>query len=358
MANLNAPTFSLTFKELGTTATVRGNKGIVAIIVRDAADLNPVVLTQAGQIPTALSADVQAYIARAFLGYVAPPQKVIVYVLAEDGDITAALNYMESVDFDYLAGPMECSEADAKAMADWVKAQRKTNFSKAKAVLPNHAGDDPGIINFSNAVLVGGGKQFTAAEYCARIAGLIAGTPMHCSATYAPLPELTNCDRMTKAERDAAVAAGKLFAFWDGRKAKLCRAVNSLVTTDEAAGILDSFKKIKKVEVMDLIRSDVRCTVEDEFIGKYANNYDNKMLLVASLRGYFESLYADQLVQEGYTVDLDLAAIEEYLSKAGKDTSGMSEQELRKADTDAHIFLIIRCRILDAIEDATIKIEI
>ena len=66
MANLTAPKFSLTFKELGSTAVTRGNKGTVAIIVRDAADVAPVVLGQASQIPAALGAEVKAYIARAF----------------------------------------------------------------------------------------------------------------------------------------------------------------------------------------------------------------------------------------------------------------------------------------------------
>lgn len=358
MAELKSPTFSLTFKELGTTAAVRGDKGTVAIIVRDAAELAPAVLAQASQIPSALGKEVQAYIARAFLGYVAPPQKVVIYVLPEDGDITAALAYMETVELDYLAGPMDCSEADAKAIADWVKAQRETNYSKAKAVLPNYTGDDPGIINFTSAKLTAGETEYTAAEYCARIAGLIAGTPMAISATYAPLPELTDCDRMTKAQRDEAVAAGKLFAFWDGRKAKLCRAVNSLTTTSEEKGILDSFKKIKIVEVQDMIRTDVHRTVEDEFIGKYSNTYDNRMLLVAALRGYFEELRVAGLVQEGYSVDLDVDAIEKYLAEAKKDTSSMSVQELRRADTGTHVFLTISCRILDAIEDVTIAIEI
>lgn len=34
----------------------------------------------------------------------------------------------------------------------------------------------------------------TAAEYCARFAGILAGIPMGMSATYAALPELTAVD--------------------------------------------------------------------------------------------------------------------------------------------------------------------
>lgn len=356
MAKLTAPTFSLTFQELGSSAVTRGNKGTVAIIIRDAAEQAPVTLAQASQIPAALGVDNINYIKRAFLGYVDPPKKVIVYTVPVEGNVTSAFGYLESVEFDYLVGPVDCSAADAEEIASWVKSQRAAGTSKAKAVLPNFAGDDPGIVSFATVSLQAGETKYDAAAYCSRIAGLLAGTPMNISATYAPLTELSDCTRTTKAERDAAVGEGKLIAFWDGRKVKLCRAVNSLVTTTEV--VKDSFKKIKIVEIMDLIRTDVHATVEDEYIGKFANTYENRMLLVAALRGYFETLRGDGLVQEGYTVDMDLDGIETYLQAKGIDTSDMDEQELRKANTDTHVFLLITCKILDAIEDIAIAIEI
>lgn len=356
MAKLTAPTFTLTFQELGSSAVTRGNKGTVAIIIRDAAEQAPVTLAQASQIPAKLGVDNINYIKRAFLGYVDPPKKVIVYTVPVAGDIAPALTYMESVDFDYLVGPMDCSAADAEAIASWVKSQRKTGISKAKAVLPNFAGDDPGIVCFATASLQAGKTKYDTAAYCSRIAGLLAGTPMNISATYAPLTELSDCTRTTKEERDTAVGEGKLIAFWDGRKVKLCRAVNSFVTTTE--GMQDSFKKIKIVEIMDLIRTDINITAEDEYTGKFDNTYENRVLFVAALRGYFETLHRDGLVQEDYTVDMDIDEIEKYLMTKGVDTSNMDAQELRKANTGAHAFLLITCKILDAIEDITIAVKI
>ena len=122
--------------------------------------------------------------------------------------------------------------------------------------------------------------------------------------------------------------------------------------------MLDSFKKIKIVEIMDLIRTDITATAEDSYIGKYANTYDNKLLLVTAIRGYFMGLEQDQLVQPGYTVDIDVSAQEQYLVARGVDTSEMTEQEIREADTGSHVFLLIRCKILDAIEDIDIQVEI
>ena len=53
-----------------------------------------------------------------------------------------------------------------------------------------------------------------------------------------------------------------------------------------------------------------------------------------------------------------MSAQEQYLVARGVDTSEMTEQEIREADTGSHVFLLIRCKILDAIEDIDIQVEI
>lgn len=357
MANLGSPTISVTFTELGITAITRGSKGTVAIIIRDAAVLLPLTLTQSTQIPAVLGTENQEYIKRAFLGYVNPPKKVIVYVTdEEDVGLTNALDYMATQDFDYIVGPADCTADEAEAIALWVASQRENNGVKFKAVLPDHAADRYYIVDFASTGMAKGDVVYTTAEYCSRIAGLLAGTPMKISATYAPLTELTDVGRMTKEELDEAVNTGKLVLKWDGRKVKVNRAVNSFVTT--ADGMLDSFKKIKIVEIMDLIRTDITETAEDSYIGKYSNTYENKLLLITAIRGYFMGLETDSLVQPGYTVDIDVDAQEQYLTAKGLDTSEMTEQDIREADTGTHVFLKVACKILDAIEDIHIRIEI
>lgn len=381
MAKLTSPKISVTFQELGISAISRGTKGTVAMIVRDAAETAPMVLTQAAQVPTTLGKETQEYIKRAFLGYVNPPKKVIVYtipaagaaaVAVEDAEkentetegaeagavsvLAAALTYMASQEFDYLVGPADCTAEEAAEIAGWIKSQRTLKAVKHKAVVPNHKADYSGVVNFTTEKLIAGKVEYTTAEYCSRIAGLLAGTPMKISATYAPLTELTDVSRLTAEQENEAVGNGELIAIWDGRKAKLNRAVTSLVTTTE--GMLDSFKKIKIVEIMDLIRTDIHITAEDEYIGKYANTYDNKILLITAIRGYFAGLERDSLVQPGYTVEIDVEAQEIYLQSMGKDTTEMTEQEIKEADTGTHVFLKISCKILDAIEDIDIIVEI
>ena len=273
-----------------------------------------------------------------------------------DETLSKALTYMEAQELDYLVAPPDCTAAEAEAIASWVKSLRAMACVKHKAVLPSYAADNCAIVNFAAGDMEAGDVVYTTAEYCSRIAGLLAGTPMKIAATYAPLPELTDVKRLSREEQDEAVGAGKLILVWDGRKVKLSRAVNSFVTTIDGMG--DSFKKIKIVEIMDLIRTDITATAEDSYIGKYANSYDNKLLLITAIRGYFQGLERDSLVQPGFTVDIDVEAQEQYLASKGIDTSEMSEREIREADTGTHVFILIRCKILDAIEDIRIKIEI
>ena len=358
MANLTSPKISVTFTELGISAVNRGSKGVVAIIVRDAAEVEPVAITQATQIPAALGEANRAYIARAFTGYVDPPKKVLVYTAPVEGDedLADALGWLATEDFDYLAGPADCSEQEAAAIAAWIKSQRAMCGAKYKAVLPNCAADSYAVVNFGADKLYAGKETYTAAQYCARIAGLLAGTPMSISATYAPLPELTDVHRLTHDEQDEAIAAGKLIAIWDGRKVKLSRAVNSMTTT--TAGMLDSFKKIKIVEIMDLIRTDITATAEDSYIGKYANTYDNKLLLIAAIRGYLMGLANDKLIGSDFTVEIDLDAQAAWLNSNGTDTAEMSDQEIKEAATGTQVFIRIKCTILDAVEDITIAVSI
>ncbi|MDE6588952.1 MAG: phage tail sheath subtilisin-like domain-containing protein [Oscillospiraceae bacterium] len=356
MAKLTSPLVSVTFTELGISAITRGDKGTVALIIRDEADVAPLALTQASQTPDTLGKENQDYIKRTFLGYVTPPKKVIVYVMGADGSLADALDYMAAQVFDYICGPADCTKEEAADIASWVKSQRLNNGAKFKAVLPNHPADNYAIVNFAGSAMTDGTTVWSTAEYCSRIAGLLAGTPMKISATYAPLPELSDCARLTKEASDEAVGSGELALKWDGRKVKLNRAVTSLVTTSE--GMLDSFKKIKIVEIMDLIRTDITATAEDEYVGKYANSYDNKMLLVTAIRGYLMGLEQGGLVQPGYTVDIDVDAIEQYLVSRGTNTDEMTTRELREADTGSHVFILVRCKILDAIEDILINVEI
>jgi len=152
---------------------------------------------------------------------------------------------------------------------------------------------------------------------------------------------------------DAAVDAGEFLLYHDGQKVKVARGVNSLTTFLPEKG--KEYQKIKIVETLDMISTDIRRTAEDGYIGKYANSYDNKLLLVTAVKSYLENLEAAGILAAGTSqVGIDLAAQEAYLKGTGVDTSSMSEQEIKEALTGSKVMLETTIRPLDAIEDITI----
>lgn len=356
---MGLPNINIEFKTTAGSAVTRQARGVVGLIVKDAATdaQGEHVLTDELGIPSTLGADNKAYISRAFLGYVNRPSKVIVYVLETDAaNLNDALAYFATQQIDYMAGPPDCTAEEATAIASWVAARREEDMVP-KAVLPNKAADSEAIINFTTAGILADGKEYTAAQYCSRIAGLLAGTPLTIASTYAPLSEVTDITRLTKEEMDTAIDAGQFILYHDGTKVKVGRGVNSLVTTNQDKG--EAFKKIKIVEAVDTMRRDIMVTAQDNYIGKYANSYDNKCLLISAIQGYFTELENQGVLQQGSsTVGIDLEQQRIYLSSRGIDVSKMTDQQIKEADTGDQVYLAATVKILDAIEDIHLIVKI
>ena len=184
---------------------------------------------------------------------------------------------------------------------------------------------------------------------------------MTISATYAPLAEVIDCDKHTLDENDEKVNKGEFFIWFDGEKFKMSRAMNSLVTTTQ--GKLEAYQTIKTVDIMDMIYDDIRKTAQDSYIGKYTNDYDNKCLLISAISGYFKELENGRLLQKNTsTVDIDVEAVKTYQLEHGNYTKDelakMSDQEIKQLDTKKKVFLTATIKILDAMEDIELPVNI
>ena len=368
---LTMPTLTVLFQQRAQTAIARSQKGVAALIVRDALTAGQAwALTSTGQIPEKLGKENQEAIRRVFKGGVNPPRKVLVYCLgAEDtleaeesdpqaeearpGSGAAALRWLGTQRFDYLAGPADLGEAEAAAIQEWIIRKREDDHVIFKAVLPHTAANNEGIVNFTASGIQVGGDVFDAAAYCGRVAGLIAGTPMKQSVTYAALPEAEDIRRLSALEEDEAVGRGELILTHDGEKVKFGRGVNSLTTT---TGRSEVWRKIKIVELLDLLQWDLRLAIQDNYIGKFQNSYDNKLLLITAVKLYLQALAKDQLIEEDFVCDIDVEAQDAYLQSVGVATAEMTEQQIREANTGTYVFLAVDIKPIDAIEDVRIKI--
>lgn len=364
---MGLPDIIIEFSRKAVTAIQMGTLGVVGIILKDAKNAGAMVLRGVDDIPTgenAFSEANTAYIERAFLG---APSKVIVYTLAQDAqNYTEAFKFFATQKVNYIVGAPDISEDEATSMATWVTGIRKNTIRRPVAVLPNTEGDSRAIINFSvvnisdTEKIEVGDEAYTEAEYCSRIAGLLAGLDLNVSATYKPLSEVTAIPTAEDEDVDKAVDAGKLTLYNDGDRIVIARGVNSLVTVTEAE--TEDLKKIKISAIQDLIETDIYSTINQNYIGNYSNSYDNKCLLITAIKGYLRGLEATEggsgyLKADSSAVEINVAKQKLYLESIGVDTSEMDEQAIKEANTGSHVFLKGNISILDAIEDVEIFIN-
>lgn len=353
---IGLPSLTITFQAAAQSAADRSKKGYVGVFVRDEKEQGVHQLSSAALIPSGLGQANRDYISRTFTGSDrGAPSKVVAVVIGTGVDDTSALEAglkrIEGMTLDYIAPPPDVTDEEKALMESWVR-ERRANYYTEKLVEPAAAAapDDMGIINFDETTLKAGVATFTAAQYASRIAGILAGIPMGMSSTYAPLPELTEVTARDESEVADAISTGKLVLIHDGTKAKIARGVNSL-TTIPANGKAD-WSKIKIVESMDLITYYLRTTIQDEYIGRYANTYDNKCVLLTAITAYLTYLEAQGVLAAGESwAQIDVEAQARWLAAQGIETADMTQQEIKERQTGSWVFIKCGGRLADAMED-------
>lgn len=360
---MGLPEISVYFKEKGIAAIESAKRGIILLLLNDASvqAVTKYTVFDNDDIPETLSEDNKKQIELALIGYQTTPYKIVVLAFPKTGrtaDINAKLKAAEALKFTYLVYP-EATTEESTTIATWIKAQRTQKDNKVKAVLFKTAADNEGIINVTNEYFEVKTKKYTGQQYLSRIAGLICGTPATIACTFAPLPEVTGVEFVDRETLDSRIDNGEFVVFDDGEKIKVARGVNSFVTTVQDKG--KSFKKIKLVELMDMVHDDIKKTAEDNYLGKYANSYDNRCLLITAINGYFLELEAASLAEKGKNnCSIDVEATKVYLMKNGRKTKEelkqMKEIDIKYENIGDNVFLTAEMSLLDAIE--TIKLPI
>lgn len=296
--------------------------------------------------------------------------------------IANALDTAANFKINYIANPTGTPE-DHESLSNFVKDQRKNRHRTMKAVVANVAADSPAVINFTTGGIkvenpeyttalaaVDGDETlvdadipryvtYTAAEYTARIAGLLAGIGLDRSATYFGLSEVESCN--VYADIDAAIDAGQLVLFdeHDGDGVKIARGINSYVNFSATEG--EDFRYIKIVEGLDLIHDDVVDNFRRNYVGKVPNTYANKRNFISAVNSYLDGLAAtvlDNGATDSNYIELDGAANVRYATARGIDCSAMSSEEILRLNTGTHLFATGRLAMLNALEDLELNFEL
>lgn len=349
---MGLPIIDISFKQLAKTATVRSQRGIVALILKDTTKASLTVFDE-GDIPSSLTEDNQGLIKDVLKG---SPNKIELYVLGEEGEISEALTYFEGVEFNLMCMPSAETD-DVTAIKTFIKKMNDVVKYKCDAILANEKADSEAIINYTAKNIVVGGESVTTANHTARIAGLIEGTPLHQSITFATLSDVDAIENLTKEQADSRIDAGELILVREMGKVRVARGVNSLTTLTDVKG--NAFQKIKLRKTLNLIHNDLRRVIVEKYIGKVPNNYDNKCILITEIKNYLDELATEQLIEKVNTVGIDLIAQKKWLKdNTNLDVNAMTEQEIKEANTQSNVFIAISLKVVDAMEDIVVSVEI
>jgi hypothetical protein len=353
------PQVIYSFTALSTTAIERAARGIVCLLLKDAVGLVGVTeMSSAAEIPAGLTAANKAYINQAFIGNERAPLKVIAVVRnSADADWANALASASSRYFNYLAAP-DASAAENTAITTWVDGMRNQG-KYMKYICAGSNANKEFVINLSSlmiAIVDKNNVTHTPQKFTSRVAGYLAGTPLNSSITYGPLPDIASVTSLTKTQLDSEIDLGNVVLFHDGQKVKFGRGMTTLTTF--TATKPKSFSKIKIMEIIDLIQTDLQQTLQDNYIGKVSNSHNNRLLLVTAIQGYLQSLIDTGLLERGASASLDLDAMKTFLTGKGVQTANLSDAQIAQQNFDDKVFVKLKLAILDATEDITIALNL
>ena len=349
---MGLPIIDINFKQLAKTVMVRSQRGIVALILKDTTKASLTVFDE-GDIPSNLTEANQNLIKDVLKG---SPNKIELYVLGSSDEISEALTYFEGVEFNLMCMP-QAEGSDVTAIKAFIKKMNDVVKYKCDVILANEEADSEAIINYTAKDIVVNGETIETSNHTARMAGLIEGTPLHQSITFATLADVDSIENLTKEEADRRIDAGELILVREMGKVRVARGVNSLTTLTDVKG--NAFQKIKLRKTLNLIHNDLRRVIVEKYIGKVPNNYDNKCILITEIKNYLDELATEQLIEKVNTVGIDLMAQKKWLKdNTNLDINNMSEQEIKEANTQSNVFIAISLKVVDAMEDILVSVEI
>ena len=381
------PQVIIDFKTKSVSAIARSARGIGVMILNDESTnvSNFYKINDSTDIPsTGLSDKAVDLIKKALLG---TPLRILVYTLPKAGTTVAdgttllkqadVLKKVATVKWNYICHPTGTAQ-DQTDLATWIVSQRNNKHKTFKAVVANDStADDKGVINFTtedirvvnpaytDALNLANGdaskvdskiseyNTYTAAEYTARIMGILAGLSLDRSATYYQLEEVVDCKAYDDIDDNISKGELCLFDEQDGNGVKIARACNSLHTFTTDVG--EDFRYIKIVEAVDMITDDIRDTFKNSYVGKVINDYNHKMLFIAAILVYFNGIKGNVLdasESATNTVDIDETEQKNYITLHGVDKpEDLSEQQIREYNTGTHVYLTGRITPVNAMED-------
>lgn len=357
---IGMPSIDIIFKKLAATLIQRSTRGIVALIVKDdTLGATPVLNEYSSSLAveaTKFTATNVQYIKDVLTGgaakvYVASVPTTSTTVVA---DAIAAIG---SRKYNWI-GLAEGTATEQADLVAYVKEQEVAKKSIKAVVYKATAPDSQHIVNFTNdSIAYKDGTTLTGEKFVARLLGVLAGLPLTRSATYYAFADVASVVEPT--DLNTAIGNGEFVLFNDDDVVRVARAVNSLTTLSPT--VSEDFKKIIVVETIDQIRDDISTVFKNDYLGKYKNRYDNQVLFISAVNGYFASLAVDEILDSASDnrADVDVETQRAAWIASGKtEAADWDEQTVKNMSFGSNVYLSSSIRIPDVMEDLQFSVSL
>lgn len=199
-------------------------------------------------------------------------------------DGTAYSNFLNAIEVEAfnVIGYPGTDETIKALIAALVKRLRYDNGVKIVGVLYQYDGDDIGLINVKNGVILADGTTITGDKAVAWVAGATAGAEINESLTNVAYDGAVDVDiKYTKSQYEAAIQNGEFAFYADNGKARVLTDINSLVTFGD--GVSEDWTSNRVVRVMDGWANDVARIFGERYIGTVTNSDTGRELFKADL---------------------------------------------------------------------------
>lgn len=350
---IGLPQIKIQFKEAILRTALRTGRGIVAIILDDTTGAGVYDIYDLNDIPSELNVKNKKYLEWALEGFGARPVKVIAYVKLSETPLKTALDYLEGVQFNVITAPycdneglVELESFVNKLCANYFEVFGVLGTKTAKPTTENII-----YVTFEDAKIKE--ETITSAELAIIVSGMLAGCPNPFSLTYATVPFLTDIPKLSKEALSGRIDKGEIVLITECGDIRIARGVTSFTTESETKGY--SYRKIKTVDTMKMIKNDIILNLKSNYVGKVTNSYDNKLLVCGMISDYLHELAKIGLIENEYSAEIDLEAQKKFLKTIlGDKVNTMTDDEILAEPTKDKAFFRVAIKLLDTMEDIEI----
>ena len=355
--NIKMPSLEIIFKGLGATAIARGERGSAVLIVVDSTGEEGLskyktIADFSSEEQAKYTTDNVKYIKDALEG---TPLELFVYRMKTESTLTDILKILGgAIPRNSWIGILSNTTQHHTDLVTWVKAERKNNKKRYKAVVYKATEpDDMGVVNLTNEKVTFSDERGEKTGDCA-IAwalGYLAGMSLSMSAIAKSIGKFKSV--VEPESLDTAISKGEFILFNDEGTVKVARGVNSLTTTGQ--DVTEEICYINTVEKMDLIYCDIFTAWNNSYKGKYPNILDNQMLLISAINAYFKELARDYILDPNFDnrakVDIEAQRLANY-AKFGEDTvKSWDDNKAMEMTISTKVFLNANIKITGIMED-------